>query len=315
MKVLIVGGAGFVGVNLARCCVIDESSVTVVDSLDPRLGSTVDAVKALGERVRFVHGDMRDAGVMAELVRGHDVIVNCAGQTSHPLSMEDPQLDVALNCAGTLALLETVRQHNRDAVVIYTSSSTVTGKAVSLPIDETHREAPLDIYSANKLAAEKYHRIYHTAHGLKTIILRFANLYGPFGKGMPAFGFVNYFIHLAATDQEIRIFGPGEQLRNMLYVGDACELILRAARITTYGEPLFAVHDEHLSVRAIAQQIIAAFGRGKQTHVEWPEDRKRIEVDDVRISGARLCELTDWAPRYSFREGLAETRAIMEGTR
>src|SRR5581483_10410049 len=97
-------------------------------------------------------------------------------------------------------------------------------------VNETHGEKPLDIYSANKGVVEKYHRIYHRVHDLKTVVLRFANLYGPYGKGHQEFGFINYFIHQAWTGQEIKIFGPGTQIRNVLYVEDATDVLWRAAQ-------------------------------------------------------------------------------------
>jgi UDP-glucose 4-epimerase len=316
MNALIVGGAGFVGANLVRACLRDNARVTVLDSLDPRMRSTLDGLRDVLDRVRLIQADVRDVAATSDAVAGQDVIFNCAGQTSHPVSMADPIFDAELNCIGNLALLEAVRAKCPDAVVVYTSSSTVVGKAVSSPIDETHSELPLDIYSANKLAAEKYYRIYHTAHGLKTVVLRFANLFGPYGKGFAEFGFVNYFLHLGFTGSEIRLFGRGDQLRNLLYVEDACDAMLRAAKTALpYGEPLFVAHDDHVSVREIAQQIITTFGRGTLTHVDWPEDRRRIEVDDVQISSRRFRDATGWQPRFSIRDGLERTKAVMEAAR
>ncbi|HTL32217.1 MAG TPA: NAD-dependent epimerase/dehydratase family protein [Kofleriaceae bacterium] len=311
MRVLIVGGAGFLGTNLAHLCFSRRDDVVVLDSLEPRLRSTTDGLATIRDRIKFVQADVRDS---AELVRDCDVIVNCAGQTSHPVSMKDPAFDIELNCASNIALLEAVRMHNPGAVIVYTSTSTVVGKATAgvAAIDETHLEAPLDIYSANKLAAEKYYRIYHTAHGLKTIILRFPNLYGPYGKPFPELGFINYFISLAAGGGEIQLYGTGEQLRNAVYAGDACEVIVAAAeRLTAYGTPLFAAHDEHISVAEIALQIVATFG-GSVRHVEWPADRKKIEVDNQVISGARLHSLLGWKAKRSFRDGLAETLERMK---
>src|SRR6185436_6662376 len=181
------------------------------------------------DRIEFVRGSMGDEPLIADAVQGQDVIFNCAAQTSHPLSLQDPLFDAEINCLGNLRLLEAVRLLNRNAVVVYTSSSTVIGKATEAVVDETHGEKPLDIYSANKGVAEKYYRIYNRVHDLKTVVLRFANLYGPYGKGSPDFGFVNYFIDLALRDEEIRIFGSGEQTRNVLYAEDAADALYVAA--------------------------------------------------------------------------------------
>ena len=287
--------------------------MTVLDSLEPRLRATTDNLREVWEQIRFVRGSMTDEPLMAEVIQGQDVIFNCAAQSSHPLSLQDPLFDAEVNCLGNLKFLDSVRLLNKKAVVVYTSSSTVIGKAVGDVVDETHGEKPLDIYSANKGVAEKYYRIYNRVHDLKTIVLRFANLYGPYGKGHPEFGFVNYFIHQAWEGQEIKLFGGGEQTRNVLYVKDAADILYQAAQNEQLiGETYFAVHDEHLSVLAIAQQIVSVLGRGFVTHVEWPEERRRIEIDRVQISAARLRAITGWRPRYTFVQGLTETKEILQ---
>ena len=314
MNILIIGGAGFLGANLVRRCLAEPGNkVTVLDTLDPKLKATTQNLRSVWNQIRFVRGSMGDEPLIADIVQGKDVIFNCAAQTSHPLSLTDPIHDAEINCVGNLRVLEAVRLLNPGAVVVYTSSSTVIGKALGDVVDETHGEKPLDIYSANKGAAEKYYRIYNRVHDLKTVMLRFANLYGPYGKGFPEFGFVNYFLNLAWTGQEIKIFGSGKQQRNVTYVEDATEVLYRAAQEPKlFGEVYFATHDEHLAVLEIAERIIEVLGRGTLNHVDWPDERKRIEIDDVKISSALLRSLTGWKPRYSFSEGLARTKQILE---
>ena len=315
MKILVVGGAGFLGAHVVRRCLAEPGhEVTVLDSLEPELHATTAHLQPVWDRIRFVRGSMDDEPVIADAVQRQDVIINLAAQTSHPRSLQNPLLDAEINCLGNLKLLEAVRLVNRDAVVVYASSSTVIGKAAHGVVDEDHGERPLDIYSANKGVAEKYYRIYHRVHDLKTVILRFANLYGPYGKGYPEFGFVNYFIHLARADEEIRLFGTGAQTRNVLYAEDAADALYRAAfSPKLFGDVYFATHDEHLSVVEIARAIVETFGRGRIVHVDWPEQRQRIEVEDVRFSSRRLRALLEWHPRFSFREGLARTKAVLEG--
>ncbi len=316
MKVLIIGGAGFLGANLVRRCLAEPGvEVTVMDSLDPHLRSTTRTLQEVWDRIHFVRCDLRDEHLLSELVQGQEIIFNCAAQTSHPLSIQYPLLDADINCVGNLKLLEAIRLLNQKAVVVYTSSSTVIGKAEGSVVDEDHGEKPLEIYSANKGVAEKYYRIYHNIHDLKTVVLRFANLYGPYGKGYPEFGFVNYFIHLAWHDEEIKIFGSGDQTRNVLYVNDAAEILWRAAHDQRLlGETYFATGNEHLSVKEIADTIVSVFGRGKVTHIDWPDERRRIEIDHVEFSSARLRSLTGWEPRYDFESALRELKGILEQT-
>ena len=314
MKVLIIGGAGFVGSNLARRCLADNScQVTVLDSLDPLLHSTTENLQEVWSQIRFIRGDIRNETLLAEIVQDQDVIFNCAAQTSHSLSVQYPLLDADINCLGSLKLLEAIRLLNKDAVVVYSSSSTVIGKALHEIADEDHAERPLEIYSANKGVAEKYYRIYHTHYDLKTVVLRFANLYGPFGKGYPEFGFINYFIHLAWTNQQIKIFGEGDQTRNVMYVDDATDILWRAAHEPCLvGETYFATGTQHMTVREIAETIVNVFQRGKVTYVEWPDDRRRIEIGHVKLSSARLRALTSWEPRHDFMSGLQRTKAVLE---
>jgi len=285
----------------------------VIDSLYQHLRSTTRNLKAIWHNINFIRGDMRDEHVMAELVQDQDIIFNCAAQTSHPLSIQYPLLDADINCVGNLRLLESVRLLNDRARVVYTSSSTVIGKAHGL-VTEDHGERPLEIYSANKGVAEKYYQIYHTIHDLKTVVLRFANLYGPYGKGYPEFGFINYFIHQAHNDGEITLFGDGEQTRNVMYVDDATEILWQAAQDDRLiGETYFATSPEHLAVRKIAETIVDVFRRGRVMHMDWPDERRRIEIDHVEFSSSRLRSITGWQPRYDFRRGLEDTKAILEG--
>ena len=314
MKVLITGGAGFLGSNLVRRCLAEKSNrVTVLDSLDPLVHSTTDNLQEVWSQIRFIRGDIRNETLLADVVQDQDVIFNCAAQTSHALSVQYPLLDAEINCLGSLKLLEAVRLLNKDAVVVYSSSSTVIGKALNETADEDHPERPLEIYSANKGVAEKYYRIYHSHYDLKTVVLRFANLFGPYGKGYPAFGFVNFFIHQAWANQQIKIFGEGDQTRNVMYVDDATDILWRAAHEPgLLGETYLATAAQHLTVREIAETIVSVFQRGKVTHVEWPDERRRIEIGHVKLSSAKLRDLTNWQPRHDFMSGLQQTKAVLE---
>ena len=313
MNILIIGGAGFVGVNLVRRCLAGTGTrVSVLDSLDPLFLSTKDSLKDILDQIEFIQGDLRDERILADLVRDRDVIFNCAAQTSHSLSLKYPYLDVEINCLGNLKILEAIRMYNPEATIVFTSSSTIVGKAQHPVVDEDHPEGPLEIYSANKGVAEKYYRIYHTAHGLKTVCLRFANLYGPFGKEHHDFGFINYFIGRARTGREILIFGDGSQKRNVMYIEDAVDILLLAAREPKLiGTSFFATGDEHLSVQEIARRIVSVFQSGTIRHVEWPDQRKRMEIENVTISSARLRAIVSWRPRYDFDAGLQKTREIL----
>lgn len=315
MNILILGGAGFVGNNLIRRCLLDsKNKITVVDSLEPILKSDIKNLDKLIKSIRFIKGDIRTKSLMKDVVKDQDVIFNCAAQTSHPLSMSNPVFDVKINCIGNLILLEAIRRYNKKAKVIYLSTSTIIGKALSQVVDERHRENPIDIYSANKGVVEKYYSIYHKSYGLNTLNLRFANLYGPYGKDFPEFGFINYFISLAKNNKKIAIYGRGTQERNVMYVGDAVDLLYDCtSRDDLFtGNEYFAVHKEHYSVLNIAKEIVSVFNKGKIVKVKWPKMRKEIEVKTVAINGSKLYKKINWRPKYTFRQGLIKTKEILE---
>jgi UDP-glucose 4-epimerase len=316
VNILILGGAGFLGNSLVRACLAQGGNhVVVVDSLDPSLRSEKANLADTLESIEFIEGDIRNLPLLRDLVKHQDLVFNCAAQTSHTQSISDPVFDAEINCIGNLNVLEAVRAISPDAVVAYPSTSTVIGKALTDEIDEDHIERPLEIYSAHKGVAEKHYQIYSQVHNLKTVVLRFANLYGPYGKGFPEFGFLNYFIHLANTGQDITVYGEGGQARNVMFVDDAADILLRCATDSRlYGGLYFATHHEHLNVSQIAHKIVDTFQRGQVVTVDWPEERRRIEIDSVRFSSAKLRDITGWEPRYSFDEGLASTKKTLETT-
>jgi len=298
-----------------RKSLAENAEVTAVDSLEPLLKSTLDSLEPVLPRINFIKGDIRDQQLLKQVVPGQDIIFNCAAQTSHPLSVQNPVLDTEITCIGQLRVLEAMRDYNPQAIFVYPSSTTVVGKAVGDLIDENHGEKPLDIYSANKGVAEKYCRIFHTVYNLKSVVLRLPNLYGPLGKNDPAFGFVNYFIHQAAADNAIEIWGEGLQTRNVMFVDDATDIMWQAAsEPKLIGETFFAVHHDHHTVHEVAEAIVDVFGRGQIELKPWPDFRKRIEIERVLFSGAKLHDHTNWRPKHSLSEGLKLTKQRMEGS-
>ncbi len=312
-KVLILGGAGFLGAHLVRRCLAEPGvEVTVLDSLDPRFMSSMQSLEEVSDAIRFVRGDIRDEKLLAEMVPGHDVIFNLAAQSSHTLSIQDPLHCAEINVLGSLKLLEAVRLFNPRASVVYASTTTAAGKVFG-EADEEHPEKPAGIYSANKGAAEKYYRIYSSLYGLDTVTLRFANLYGPYGKTSPDFGFINYFIGLAVQDQPLKIFGTGNQLRNVLYAEDAAEILLRSAgHEALRGGVFLATGPWHFSVREIAQTVVRVIGKGRVEFTQWPDQRRKIEVEDAVFTSEKLRGLTGWKPEYDLESGLRKTLYVMD---
>jgi UDP-glucose 4-epimerase len=306
---LITGGLGFIGSNLAHRCLELGAKVTIYDFLDPRSGGNMQNVVTIEDHVEIIANDLRNFEGVSAAIRHKDVVFNCAAYTSHPHSMTDPVTDIEVNCKGTIHVLDAARRFNRDVKIVHVGTSTQIGRMIFPEVSETHPEFPLDIYSANKSASEKYTLIYGNAYKLRTTVVRLANNYGPRSNIRSAdFGFVNYFIGLALLDRELTIFGDGRQLRNISFVKDSVEALITAAVSDKSDcEVFFAVADKQVSVADLSEAIVAHVG-GRLRFVDWPENRQAIEIGDAVINNAKIKNTLGWRPLVGLADGLRATK-------
>jgi len=307
--VMITGGLGFIGSNLAWKLADLGARVLIVDSLIDEYGGNLFNICGLEDRLRVNIADVRQQSTMNYLVRGQDVIFNLAGQVSHIDSMRDPHTDLEINCRAQLSILEACRNYNAGVKIVFAGTRQVYGKAESLPVSESHLVRPADVNGINKAAGEYYHLLYNNVFGVRACSLRLTNVYGP--RQLLKHnrqGFIAWFIRLAIEDREIQIYGDGSQLRDFVYVDDAAEAFLRAgADEACNGQVLNVGGLEPIAHRDLVQLLVGIAGSGRYRFVEWPPEKKAIDIGDFYADSTRIERTLGWTPTVSLAEGLRRT--------
>jgi len=310
-RVMVTGGLGFIGSNLARRLVDLEADVLLVDSLIDDYGGNLFNIDGVADRLRVNVADIRQQSTMNYLVRDREVIFNLAGQVSHIDSMRDPYTDLEINCRSQLTLLEACRNHNAAAKVVFAGTRQVYGRPDSLPVSEAHLVRPTDINGINKAAGEYYHLVYNNVFGVRACSLRLTNIYGP--RQLVRHnrqGFIAWFVRLVVEDKEIQIFGDGLQLRDFVFVDDAADAFLRAGATDAVNGQVFNVGGaQPISHLELVTLLIETAGTGSYRLVEWPPDKKVIDIGSFYADSTRFQTTTGWAPSMTLRDGLAQTIA------
>ncbi len=309
-NVLITGGLGFIGSNIARRLVALEANVTLVDSLIPEYGGNLYNIQDIKDKVEVNISDVRDVYSMRYLVKDQDFLFNLAGQTSHMDSMTDPYTDLEINCRAQLSILETCRHHNPEIQIVFASTRQLYGKPDYLPVDENHLLRPVDVNGVNKMAGEHYHILYHNVYGIRTCALRLTNTYGPGMRIKDARQtFLGIWIRRLVEQQPFEVWG-GEQLRDFTYVDDAVDAFLLAAANDSANGKVFNLGDtETISLRTLADLLIEVNGAGEYIVREFPAARKRIDIGDYYSNNDFICATLNWAPKTSLRDGLSHSVA------
>ena len=311
-RVMITGGLGFIGSNLAHRLVALGADVLLVDSLIPDYGGNLFNIDGIVDRVRVNIADVRQSSTMNYLVRDREVIFNLAGQVSHIDSLRDPHTDLDINCRSQLTLLEACRHNNPAAKVVYAGTRQVYGRPDFLPVSEQHLVKPTDVNGINKVAGEYYHLVYNNVFGVRACSLRLTNVYGP--RQLLKHnrqGFIGWFIRQAVEGAQIQIFGDGTQLRDFVFVDDAVDAFLRAGVNDACNGEVFNVGGgPPISHRALVTMLLDVAGHGSMTFVEWPPDKKAIDIGSFYSSSAKFAAVTGWQPATGLADGLARTLAF-----
>ena len=307
-KVLVTGGLGFIGSNLAARLVELGADVLLVDSLIPEYGGNLFNIAGIEKKVRVNISDVRDEHSMRYLIQEQDYLFNLAGQTSHIDSMQDPYTDLEINSKAQLFILESCRKYNPNIKIIFASTRQIYGKPEYLPVDEKHPLRPVDVNGINKMAGECYSILYNNVYGIRGCALRLTNTYGPHMRIKDARQtFLGIWIRLLVEKKPFEVW-DGRQLRDFTYVEDVVDALLRVAKSAEADGQVFNLGgDSVISLKDLAELLIEVNGGGRRMIRSFPPDRKRIDIGDYYADFSRIRSLLGWEPKVPLREGLLKT--------
>ena len=308
-KVLITGGLGFIGSSIAHACVRHGAEVTLVDACIEPYGHNRANIAGIEQDVQVRKGDVRDRALMKELVASKDIVFHMAAQVGREISMESPELDVDINCNGTINVLEANR--GGSAKVIFAASRGQIGEPVYLPVDEKHPQNPTDVYGINKLAAEKYLFLYSHVYGFPVVSLRLNNVYGPRCQMHAGFyGILNWFMVNAMDGKPITVYGTGQQTRDYVYIDDVVDAFVRSAISEQANNETFFVGSGVETVFVdMVKEIIRAVGKGEITYVPFPQAREKIDIKRFVVSCEKIERALGWHAEVPLATGIDRTAA------
>jgi UDP-glucose 4-epimerase len=308
-QILITGGMGFIGSNLAIALVRQGANVTIVDAMIPGYGGNLFNIEPIRKQVVVNFCDIRDSNVMDYMVAGKDYVFHLAGQVDHILSLTDPFPDIDMNIKGTAVIMEACKRRNPNVRLIYTGTRGQYGSATSLPVNEEAPTRPRGIYEISNLAAEKIILVYHDVHGIRSILLRLTNIYGPRAQMHHSrYGVVNWFVRQALDKETIQVFGDGQIKRDFLYVDDCVEALLGCALSGhAYGEVLNVGIDRPTNFVELAETVVKVCGSGNWEFSPFSPERKAQEPGDFFSDISKIRRLVGWEPHTSLEDGLSQT--------
>ena len=308
-KILITGGLGFIGSNLARRLVHFDNTVTVVDSLIPEYGGNLRNLHDLRDKIVVNLSDVRDPFSINELIKDQDYLFNLAGQTSHLDSMNDPFTDLDINAKAQLSILEACRKNNPNIRIVFASTRQIYGKPQYLPVDEKHPLNPIDVNGVNKIAGEQYHLLYNQAHGIRSSVLRLTNTYGPRMRIKDARQtFLGIWIRNLLEGKPIQVYGDGQQRRDYNYVDDLLDaLVLASTENKAIGKVFNLGAPDPMSLKETAEIMCSEIGLASWNLVPFPEDRKAIDVGDFTCDYSSFSSAFGWEPKIRFVEGIKKS--------
>jgi len=308
-NVLITGGLGFIGSNLAIKLYELGANVYILDSMLPEYGGNFFNIDKIKENININISDIRDRNSMNILVKNKDYIFHLAGQSCHILSLTDPYPDIEINITGTVNLVEACRKNNPQTKIIYTGTRGQYGPSQKLPVSEDSPTNPKGIYEISNLTAEKILKVYNDIHNIKSVMLRLTNIFGPRAQMKHSrYGVANWFIRLAIDNQTIKVFGDGSILRDFLYVDDCVNaIILSALSEKANGEIMNVGNDKPISFLEYAKKVIKIVGSGRWEFAPFTPERKAQEPGNFYSDISKIKTILKWEPKISIDKGIKLT--------
>jgi UDP-glucose 4-epimerase len=307
-KILVTGGAGFIGSNLVLRLCARENHVTVIDSFSPGSGANPFNLEPVKNQISLRRVDLaREEDLRACLAgESYDFVFNLAGSVSHLDSLTHPAQDLANNVVGHLNLLECLK--GKKTKIIYSSTRQVYGKPGRLPVNEKDPVRPLDLNGIHKFCAEEYHRLYRDIHGLPSVSLRLTNTYGPRQLIRESNqGVAGFFLGAALRGEKIRLFDGGKQRRDFCFVDDVVDALLLAAASPACDGGVFNLSGEICSLRRFAEILARLVPGTRMGDEDFPADRKRIDIGEYAGDSSLFSSLTGWKAGTGLEAGLRAT--------
>ena len=308
-NVLITGGAGFIGSNLAIKLVELEANVTIIDSFIPEYGGNLFNLEPIKNEVKLNISDVRDEHSMKYLIKDQDYLLNLAGQTSHIDSMNDPYADLEINAKAQLSILEACKRYNPAIKIVFASTRQIYGKPQYLPVDESHPLYPVDVNGINKMAGEWYHIVYNDVYKIRSVVLRLTNTYGPRMRVKDARQtFLGIWIKNVIEGNKISVFGDGKQIRDFNYVDDVVNAILLSAQSDNVNGMIFNLGaDDPINLQDTAKLMIEISDKASYELVPFPAERKVIDIGNYYADYKKIKSKLGWQPKESLKDGLKLT--------
>ena len=308
-NVLITGGAGFIGSNLAIKLVELEANVTIIDSFIPEYGGNLFNLEPIKNEVKLNISDVRDEHSMKYLIKDQDYLLNLAGQTSHIDSMNDPYADLEINAKAQLSILEACKRYNPTIKIVFASTRQIYGKPQYLPVDESHPLYPVDVNGINKMAGEWYHIVYNDVYKIRSVVLRLTNTYGPRMRVKDARQtFLGIWIKNVIEGNKISVFGDGKQIRDFNYVDDVVNAILLSAQSDNVNGMIFNLGaDDPINLQDTAKLMIEISDKASYELVPFPAERKVIDIGNYYADYKKIKSKLGWQPKESLKDGLKPT--------